>query len=171
MGEGSSLPSARAWGRGVRGWLAEASDAVVSIFFPAACRICDQLLVRASRVRFCEDCLDSFEGPPENKCGICGQGLAWMTVEEGEPLVCRACKQKTYAFERARSYGVYEGSLVRAILLPKWGGWSRWAIGSRAAGDGRGRAGSPAPGPRTAARVQPSKSHFKVAGSEAGATS
>src|SRR5580692_3194283 len=120
MGEGSSLPSARAWGRGVRGWLAEASDAVVSIFFPAGCRICDQLLVRASRVPFCEDCLDSFEGPPEKKCGICGQGFAWMTVEEGEPLVCQTCKQKTYSFERARSYGVYEGPLVRAILLLKW---------------------------------------------------
>ena len=119
MGEGSSLPSARAWGRGVRGWLAEASDTVASIFFPAAAGL-RQLLVRASRVPFCEDCLDSFEGPPEKKCGICGQGLAWMTVEEGEPLVCRACEQKTYAFERARSYGVYEGSLVRAILLPKW---------------------------------------------------
>ena len=46
-----------------------------------------------------------------------------MTVEEGEPLVCRACKQKPYAFERARSYGVYEGPLVRAILLLKWELW------------------------------------------------
>jgi len=39
--------------------------------------------------------------------------------EEGE-LVCRVCQQKTYAFERARSYGIYDGALVRAILLLKW---------------------------------------------------
>jgi hypothetical protein len=92
MGEGSSWAAARASRRGARGWLAEASDAVVSI-------------------------------------------------------------------------RVYEGPLVRAILLLKWermeplGDWFRretrgdGQAGEWAAGDGRGRAGSPAPGPRTAARV------------------
>jgi len=114
------LPSARAWGRGVRGWLAEAGDAVVSVFFPAGCRICDNLLVRASRVPFCEKCLASFEAPLEKKCEVCGQSLAWMAVREGEPLVCRACQQKTYAFKRARSFGIYDGALVRAILILKW---------------------------------------------------
>jgi competence protein ComFC len=120
MGEGSSLAAARASRRGVRGWLAEASDAVVSVFFPAGCRICDKLLVRASRVPFCEECLNSFEAPAEKKCEVCGQALSWFTQREGEPLLCRACQQKTYAFERARSYGVYDGALVRAILLLKW---------------------------------------------------
>ncbi len=43
-----------------------------------------------------------------------------MAVREGEPLVCRACQDKTYAFERARSFGIYDGALVRAILLLKW---------------------------------------------------
>jgi predicted amidophosphoribosyltransferase len=120
MGEGSSSSTARVWRRGVRGWLAEASDAVVSVFFPTGCRICDKLLVDASRVPFCEECLDSFEGPPEEKCETCGQGLLWMTVREGEPLLCRTCQPKTYAFERARSYGIYDRSLVRAIILLKW---------------------------------------------------
>ena len=120
MGEGSSLAAARTSRGGVRGWLAEASDAVVSVFFPAGCRICDKLLVRASRVPICEECLDSFEAPAEKKCEVCGQTLGWLTPREGEPLVCRTCQQKTYAFERARSYGIYDGSLVRAILLLKW---------------------------------------------------
>jgi competence protein ComFC len=107
MGEGSSSAAARASRRGARGWLAEAGDAVVSMFFAAGCRICDKLLLPASRVPFCQDCLDSFVGPPEKKCEICGQ-------------VCHACQQKTYAFERARSYGIYDGPLVRAIILLKW---------------------------------------------------
>jgi competence protein ComFC len=105
--------------RGVRAWLAEASDAVVSVFFPAGCRICEGLLKGASRVPICEECLSSFEVPQEKKCEICGQTIGWPTTE-GEPLLCRACQQKTYAFERARSYGIYEGSLVKAILLLKW---------------------------------------------------
>src|SRR5580704_18243534 len=120
MGEISSLAAARASRRGVRGGLVEASDAVVSVFFPAGCRICDKLLVRASRVPFCEECLDSFEAPKEKKCEVCGQALGWLAQREGEPLVCRACQQKTYAFERARSYGIYDGALVRAIILLKW---------------------------------------------------
>ncbi|MFI5092662.1 MAG: ComF family protein [Candidatus Acidiferrales bacterium] len=105
--------------RGVRKWLAEASDAVVSVFFPAGCRICEGLLTGASRVPICEVCLASFEAPPEKKCEICGQALGWVVTEEERP-VCRVCQQKTYAFDRARSYGIYEGPLVSAILLLKW---------------------------------------------------
>jgi len=104
----------------VRGWLAEASDAIVSVFFPAGCRICDKLLPRACRVPICEECLATFEAPPEKKCALCGQPLAGMSAAEGEPLVCRACQGKTYAFDRARSFGIYDGPLVRAILLLKW---------------------------------------------------
>lgn len=120
MGEGSPLATVPGWRRGVRGWLAEAGDAVVSVFFPAGCRICDALLTSAGPVPICEGCLASFAAPPEKKCEICGQTLAWMTVREGEPRVCHACQQKAYAFERARSYGIYDGTLVRAILLLKW---------------------------------------------------
>ncbi len=122
MGESSSFPSTRASRRGVREWLAEASDGVVSVFFPAGCRICDELLTRASRVPFCEECLGSFQAPTVKRCEVCGQALEFqsMSSSEEEPLVCRACQQKTYAFERARSYGIYDGPLVRAILLLKW---------------------------------------------------
>jgi competence protein ComFC len=120
IGEGSSRHLTGNGRRGVRGWLAEASDAVVSLLFPAGCMICDELLTGSSRVPICEECLDSFKAPPEKKCEICGQALGGMTAAEGEPVVCRACQQKTYAFERARSYGLYEGPLVRAILLLKW---------------------------------------------------
>jgi ComF family protein len=114
------MPVAARERRGVRGWLAEAGDALVSVFFPAGCRICDKLLTGGSRVPICEQCLDSFAAPPEKKCQVCGQPLGWMTSVEDDALVCRACQQKTYAFERARSYGIYDGPLVQAILLLKW---------------------------------------------------
>ncbi len=106
--------------RDLRGWLANAGGAIVNVFFPAGCRICDKLLTGASRVPFCDECFGSFAAIPEKSCQVCGQALSWMSVREGEPLVCRACQQKTYAFERARSYGIYDGPLVQAILLLKW---------------------------------------------------
>lgn len=114
---------------GVRGWLAQASDAIVSVVFPAGCRICARLLVRASRVPICDECLDSIEPIPSKKCEICGQPLPIFTPAEESLSICRACQQHTYAFERARSLGVYDGALVRAILMLKFeevtpiGGW------------------------------------------------
>ena len=120
MGEGSSLRAGREWRRGVRGWLAQAGDAVVSVFFPAGCRICDSLLTGASRVPICRECLNSFAAPREGSCEVCGHTLSWMTAAKQEVTVCRACQQKTFAFERARSYGIYDGALVKAILLLKW---------------------------------------------------
>jgi predicted amidophosphoribosyltransferase len=65
---------------------------------------------RASRVPICEECRSSLAAPPE-KCEICGPTLACMTVYEGELPVGYACQRQTYAFERARSYGVYDEPL------------------------------------------------------------
>ena len=109
------------------GWLAEACDAIVSVFFPADCRICEQLLTRASRVPICGECLSSFAVLPETVCEICGQLMQPTTgAEVSSHLRCPICrerpgdKEKTYAFDCARSYGVYQGPLLRAILLLKF---------------------------------------------------
>jgi ComF family protein len=106
--------------RGVRQWLTEAGDAVTSIFFPAGCRICDRLLVTASRIPICEECLASFERLPAIVCATCGRPL--LGHAEGVPqlVLCPACQDKTYAFDRARSFAVYKDALVQAILLLKF---------------------------------------------------
>jgi len=116
----SSSASGRQPVRGVRGWLAGASDAIVSVFFPAGCRICDRLLIRASRVPICEGCLESFRQIVGKQCGICGQPWLGAGDTEGAELVCRTCQLRTYAFARARSFGIYDGALVRAILMLKF---------------------------------------------------
>src|SRR6266850_742869 len=103
-----------------RGWLAGIGDALVSVFFPAGCRICDELLTGASRVPICGACLRSFVRVPQPACDVCGRPLPGLTPEPGRALLCPACRAKTYAFERARSFAVYEGALVRAILLLKF---------------------------------------------------
>src|SRR5216684_6968598 len=110
----------RGWFRFGRGWLGEISDAVVSVFFPAGCRICDRLLATASRVPLCEECLSSFRRVSGLLCEVCGRPLPGLAQKEGEPLLCPACRDRTYAFERARSFAVYEAAVVRAILLLKF---------------------------------------------------
>lgn len=115
--------------QGVRAWLSEASDALISVIFPAGCRICEQLLIDARRVPICEECLSSFQRIPQPSCEICGRPLPGLTRQEREPLLCPACGDKTYTFDRARSFAIYEGSVVQAILLLKFeqieplGGW------------------------------------------------
>jgi ComF family protein len=117
----SSLGMAGAGRAGLRRWLAEAADAAISIFFPAGCRICDALLTRANRVPLCEECLSSFEPAPYRKCEICGRPLPSLTaLDDTDKPVCPACQQGTYAFARARSYGLYQGALARAIVMLKF---------------------------------------------------
>src|SRR5438270_4488354 len=41
-------------------WVRGAADALVSIFFPADCRLCEKLLLRASRVPICDECQAGF---------------------------------------------------------------------------------------------------------------
>ena len=73
--------------RGVRGMLVDFSDAIVNVFFPAGCRICNELLTGASRVPLCEACLSSFERLPGVLCEICGRPLPGFAKKEGEPLL------------------------------------------------------------------------------------
>src|SRR6266446_2180504 len=117
MGDGRGVRGTDAAGRG---WLAGIGDALVSVFFPAGCRICNELLTSASRVPICGACLASFVAVPQPACDVCGRPLPGLPTESGRALLCPACRDKTYAFERARSFAVYEGALVQAILLLKY---------------------------------------------------
>ena len=121
MGRASSYSGVTAAKRrSVRRWFTETSDALVSVFFPSGCRICNNLLTSASRVPLCEECLSSFERVAGTLCEICGRPLPGWKEEPEQPLFCPACQDRTYAFDRARSFALYENAIVRAILLLKF---------------------------------------------------
>ena len=113
-----------------RQWIGDAGDALVSVFFPGGCRLCERLLTRASRLPICEECLGSFPALPARVCSICGSpAIATSTLDvspvAGDPSTadrqtCLACADRTYRFERARSYAAYRGPLVGAIVLLKF---------------------------------------------------
>jgi len=109
------------------GWLSEAGDAFVSVFFPAGCRLCDRLLLRASRIPVCENCLASFARLQGALCETCGQPLATWSFgnapgpQQASPVsLCPECRVRTYGFDRARSFASYKAFLVRAIVLLKF---------------------------------------------------
>ena len=116
--------------------LATARDALVSVFFPAGCSLCERLLTRATRVPICDECLTSFAALPAEVCEICGSPVAALfsapvsdrsapsslspDAEHTNLSGCIACQGRTYAFERVRSYAAYDGQLIRAIILLKF---------------------------------------------------
>jgi ComF family protein len=110
----------------VGAWLSEASDALVSVFFPAACRLCERVLVHASTVPICEECLGSFAALGGAVCETCGQPLAAWSLggardeRAAESSVCPECQTREHGFDRARSYALYKAGLVRAIVLLKF---------------------------------------------------
>lgn len=105
-------------------------DALASVLLPAPCRICDRPLVNASRIPICEACLGSFVRVGEAVCPCCGrpqpasaarQSPPAATGSENEPSrLCRLCRVKTFAFQHARSWAVYDATLTAAVMLLKY---------------------------------------------------
>ena len=108
-------------------WIANAADALLSVFFPAPCRLCARLLTRASRIPICDGCLETFPRIRGAVCTKCGLPTSEWSLggraprEESRPTaICPACRERELAFERARTYGSYRGQLARAIVLLKF---------------------------------------------------
>jgi ComF family protein len=104
-----------------------AIDSLAAVLFPAPCRICAEILVSASRVPICEKCFAAFKPIVAPFCQCCGRSLPAPASDSGAqyslaeaPLLCRLCRAKFYAFDRARSYGEYNEELKKAILLLKF---------------------------------------------------
>jgi predicted amidophosphoribosyltransferase len=72
------------------------------------------------QVPLCDDCRSSFERLPGEACELCGApGSFAKEITQGRAL-CPDCRQQRFAFHFARSFGVYEGTLVRSVLLLKY---------------------------------------------------
>ena len=112
--------------RGTSLLVAGIADALVSVFFPADCRLCGNVLTSASRLPICAECLNSFAPLRGRLCERCGLAAGEWSLgndiqqEQGSHRLCPACQQQDYGFECARSYASYRGKLVRAIVLLKF---------------------------------------------------
>lgn len=106
-----------------------ALDGLASVLFAAPCRICDRPLTNASRIPICEACLAGFERIVDPMCGCCGRPFVSAAAAEARQPLCRLCRANFYAFDRARSFAIYDDALSEAIVLLKYeevtrlGGW------------------------------------------------
>lgn len=92
------------WGRGV-----------ANLLFPIACVLCGKDLPEGVRA-LCSACRTTFPRWTGLSCRVCGAPLP-----DGGAR-CHACRHRRRAFRFCRSFGLYEGSLRKAILLFKYAG-------------------------------------------------
>ena len=114
---------------GVRFVLRGACDALASLVFPAPCRVCEVTLDTASRIPICHECLGSLRPISGPVCQLCGRPFISPLAAAARRPLCHLCRRGVYGFDLARSYGPYDGAMVRAITLLKYhavtplGGW------------------------------------------------
>jgi competence protein ComFC len=97
--------------------------ALASVVAPAGCRLCERPLLNASRIPICVSCLEGFERIARPWCECCGRPFFVAPTADVAVTVltqCRLCRAKTFAFEHARSFGVYDSALHQAIVLLKY---------------------------------------------------
>lgn len=100
----------------------EALNALASVLFPAPCRICAQPLLNSRLIPICEPCLASFAPIRGALCLCCGrpQGGQNQQHTTSSLALCRLCRNKTFAFDHARNWAVYDEKLTAAIMLLKY---------------------------------------------------
>jgi ComF family protein len=104
----------------VKTLLRGALGALASVLLPAPCRICEKELLSASRVPVCAECLAAIAPLRGTLCARCGRlMLSPVAAVLPEPH-CQLCRRGAYDFDLARSFGVYDEAMVRAIVLLKY---------------------------------------------------
>jgi ComF family protein len=116
---------------GIR-WSRAAADSLFSLLFPAFCRICEQPIEVITAVPVCPDCLHAPRPYAGVECAWCGRFLATESGLHGT-LHCGVCRRAMnggasdrrdgFAFEQARSFGSYEGTLRALVQRFKYDGF------------------------------------------------
>jgi predicted amidophosphoribosyltransferase len=91
------------------------SATFASVCFPANCRLCDEPLTDARRVAI----LSQFQPILPGYCESCGLPATFDPEFPKETACCADCRPRRFGFDLARSYGYYEGTLSRAVVLLK----------------------------------------------------
>lgn len=94
-------------------------DSLFSVVFPDSCRICEQTIEVWTRVPVCPACINDVSPLKRtgNDCAACGLPLPAPGQKQ-----CGRCEAGEYEFDRARSYGAYEGTLREVLHLFKFHG-------------------------------------------------
>ena len=102
-------------------FFAQIAGGLTSLFFPAPCRLCGEMLSEASRIPICRSCLDRISPWNSPLCPRCGRPfVSAMAVTGIDRPLCHGCRRGLYDFDFARSYAAYGDSMAGAVVLLKY---------------------------------------------------
>ncbi|MFH1076516.1 MAG: ComF family protein [Pseudomonadota bacterium] len=110
-------------------FLRQALIACLDLILPPCCFACGKALVsnfaeQQEAPFLCPKCYALIQRIGHPQCSCCGTPFI---SPYGVDHVCGECITITKHFDKARSFGVYEGALLEAIHAFKYGGHARWA--------------------------------------------
>ncbi|KPK02524.1 MAG: hypothetical protein AMK71_01875 [Nitrospira bacterium SG8_35_4] len=97
-------------------------DAVLSILFPETCPVCLKKSQDHATAPICNECWKTIVPYTGPMCQRCGRPLV-----SDSATICGGCLEAEPAFEYARSFGLYDGVLRKAINHLKYYGTRRLA--------------------------------------------
>jgi ComF family protein len=99
----------------------ELADSLFSVVFPTRCSICNAEVTRADGLGVCRDCWSRIEAWRGISCERCGLPIVSERAADSAQVMCGACRTSDFAFDLARSFGIYRGHLRLLILQLKFG--------------------------------------------------
>lgn len=101
--------------------LREFLDGILAVLFPTNCSLCGQELLSDATLRICRACWASLQPWTGPLCTRCGLPFASAQALDSATPLCGQCRKNDPGFDKARSFGLYTGSLRRIILHLKFG--------------------------------------------------
>lgn len=96
-------------------------SSLFSLLLPASCRICRQPIESITHVPICPSCWESVRPYEGVECSQCGRFLEHSALLHGT-AECGYCRRGIFGFERARSFGSYDGALRDILQQYKYHG-------------------------------------------------
>ena len=99
-----------------------AANALLSVLLAPRCAACARLLDRPLGGPICDACWAAVRPITPPVCDACGDALpSWRVVSCGAAR-CPRCRRTTWAVDRGRTIGAYDGALRHIIHALKYGG-------------------------------------------------
>lgn len=98
-------------------------NTILNILFPQSCPLCCRASTNHRTAPICPQCWEKvslYNGPLCNRCG--------KPLTSDKSIICGECISDEPSFKYARSYGLYEGGLEKAIKLLKYHGVTRLSV-------------------------------------------
>jgi ComF family protein len=104
-------------------WLNEFRRLLIGFFYPQSCVLCRKWTVEPDGRPLCRYCTEALRGHWLPTCPCCG---ILVPGDLSDPAnLCSHCRVETYPFDKAASWGPYEGALRRILWHYKFRGGRR----------------------------------------------